>query len=56
MVSHELWEATRPMDLLGIIDPGTWPDRDHLRLTEFGTVAAEAILWHRATGPQQSLA
>jgi hypothetical protein len=55
MVSHELWEATRPMDLLGILDAGKWPDRSHLRLTEFGTVAAEAILWHRATGPQRSI-
>jgi TrwC relaxase len=55
MVSRELWEAIRPMDLLGIIDAGRWPDRG-LRLTVFGMVAARAILWHRATRPQRSLA
>lgn len=54
MVSRELWDAIRPMDLLGIVDAGRWPDRG-LRLTEFGMVASRAILWHRATGPQRSI-
>ena len=55
MVSFESWEAIGPMNLLGIVDAGKWPDR-HLRLTDFGTSAARAILWHRATGPQRSIA
>jgi hypothetical protein len=54
MVSVELWDAIRPMDLLGIIDAGKWPDRG-LRLTDFGTDAARTILWYRATAPQRSI-
>lgn len=55
MVSFQLWDAIRPMDLLGMVEVGEWPDR-RLRLTEFGADAARAVLWHRATAPQRSLA
>ena len=54
MVSFAFWEAIGPMNLLGIVDAGKWPHR-HLRLNDFGTSAARAILWHRATGPQRSI-
>lgn len=54
MLSFMLWDAIRPMDLLGMLDVGEWPDRG-LRLTEFGADTAQAILWHRAREPRQSL-
>jgi len=54
MVSFKLWDAIRPMDLIGMLKAGEWPDRS-LRLTEFGIESARAVLWHRATAPGQSL-
>lgn len=54
MLSYSLWDAIRPMDVLGMLDVGEWPDRG-LRLTEFGADTARAILWHRAREPRQSL-
>ena len=53
MLSFELWDAIWPMDLLGMLEVGEWPDRG-LRLTEFGVDTARAILWHRAREPRQS--
>ena len=55
MVSIMLWEAIRPMDLLGMVEVGRWPDRE-MRLTEFGRVSALAILWRRSTRPGHSTA
>jgi hypothetical protein len=54
MVSHRLWDAVGPMELLGMIEVGEWPDRS-MRLTEFGSVTAAAILWRRSTAPGQSI-
>jgi len=54
LVSFSLWDAIRPMDLLGMIEVGDWPDRG-LRLTDFGSLTARAILWHRSTAPRQSI-
>lgn len=54
MLSFNLWDAIRPMDLLGMIEVGDWPDRG-LRLTDFGSVTARATLWHRSTAPRQSI-
>ncbi len=54
MVSFNLWDAIRPMDLLGMIEVGDWPDRG-VRLTDFGSVTARAILWHCSTAPRQSI-
>ncbi len=54
MLSFQLWDAIRPMDLLGMFDVGEWPDRG-LHLTEFGANTARTILWHRAREPRQSL-
>jgi len=54
MLSYKLWDAVRPMDLLGMLDIAEWPDRG-LRLTEFGADSARAILWHRARAPRASL-
>jgi hypothetical protein len=39
MVSFKLWDAIRPMDLIGMLEVGEWPDRS-LRLTEFGIESA----------------
>jgi len=55
MLSYTLWDAIRPMDLLGMLDVGEWPDRG-LRLTEFGAGSARAILWHRSRAPRESIA
>jgi hypothetical protein len=54
MLSYAFWDAIRPMDLLGMLDVGDWPDRG-LRLTEFGVDSARAILWHRARAPKESI-
>jgi len=54
MVSFKLWDAIGPMKLLGMIEVGDWPDRG-ICLTEFGSVAARAILWHRSTAPRRSI-
>jgi hypothetical protein len=54
MVSFNLWKAIRPMDLLNMVHAGEWPDRS-LALTDFGAVAARAVLWHRATAPGHSV-
>lgn len=54
MVSFKLWDAIGPMELLGMIEVGDWPDRG-MRLTELGEVSAIAILWHRSTAPRQSI-
>ncbi len=54
MVSSRLWDAVRPMNLLGLIAVGEWPDRG-MRLTEFGSVTAAAILWRRSTAPRRSI-
>ena len=54
MVSFKLWDAIRPLDLLGMLEVGEWPDVD-LSLTELGAATAQAVLWHRATAPTQAL-
>ena len=54
IVSFNLWDAIRPIDLLGMIEVGDWPDRG-LRLTDFGSVTARAILCHCSTAPRQSI-
>ncbi len=54
MVSFNLWEAILPLDLLGIVHAGEWPELS-LSLTDFGALAARTILWHRATAPRRSL-
>jgi hypothetical protein len=54
MLPRALWDAIRPMDLLGMLDVGDWPDRG-LRLTAFGVGSARAILWHRASAPRESI-
>ena len=52
MVSYALWDTIRPMDLIGMIEVGKWPDST-VGLTEFGSVAARAILWRRSTAPNR---
>jgi hypothetical protein len=54
MLSYRLWDAVRPIGLLGMLDVGEWPDHG-IRLTEFGADSARAILWHRARAPRTSL-
>ena len=54
MLSYNLWDAIRPMGLLGMLDIGEWPDRG-LSLTDFGADSARAILWHRARAPRDSI-
>lgn len=54
MVSFQLWDAIRSMDLLGMVEVADWPDRG-MSLTEFGYVSAGAILWHRSTAPRESI-
>jgi hypothetical protein len=52
MVSWSLWDAIRPMDVLGMIDTGELLDTT-LGLTKFGSVAARAILFRRSTAPER---
>jgi hypothetical protein len=54
MVSYKLWDAIRPMDLLGMVEVGEWPYQT-LSLSEFGAISARAILWRRSTAPRQSI-
>ena len=54
VVSSMLWDAIRPMELLGMILAGKWPDRT-LRLIGLGNVTARAVLWRRSTAPRHDL-
>jgi hypothetical protein len=54
MVSYRLWDAIRPMDLLGMIEVAPWPDR-RVRLTDVGRPAALTVLRYRSTAPRQSI-
>lgn len=54
MVSYALWGAIRPMELLGMILVGRWPDRS-LKLTAVGRASTRAVLWHRSTAPRHDL-
>lgn len=54
VVSYMLWDVIRPMELLGLVLAGEWPDRS-LRLTRVGGAAARAVLWRRSTAPRRDL-
>lgn len=54
MVSFVIWDVIRPMELLGMIVVGRWPDRS-VKLTAAGGAGARAILWHRSTAPRHGL-
>jgi hypothetical protein len=50
-VRWSMWDAIRPLTILGMIAVGTWPNRD-MALTDVGEPTAKEVLWRRATAPQ----
>jgi hypothetical protein len=50
-VRWSMWDAIRPLTILGMTAVGEWPNRD-IALTDFGEPTAKEVLWRRATAPQ----
>jgi hypothetical protein len=50
-VRWSMWDAIRPLTVLGMTAVGEWPNRD-IALTDFGEPTAKEVLWRRATAPQ----
>jgi hypothetical protein len=50
-VRWSMWDAIRPLTILGMIAVGEWPNRD-IVLTDVGEPTAKEVLWRRATAPQ----